>query len=33
MRAVFAQYERNPDYYFNGELDNGIVLSTIDDHD
>ncbi|MCC7641965.1 MULTISPECIES: hypothetical protein [unclassified Janthinobacterium] len=33
MRAVFAQYERNPDYYFNGELDNGIVLSSIDGHD
>ena len=30
MRAVFAQYERHPDYYFNGELDNGILLSSID---
>ena len=30
MRAVFAQYERHPDYYFNGELDNGILLSSVD---
>lgn len=30
MRDVFAQFERNPDYYFNGELDNGIQLGSID---
>jgi hypothetical protein len=30
MRGVFALYERHPDYYFNGDLDNGIMLSTID---
>ena len=30
MRDVFARYERNPGYYFNGELDNGILLGSID---
>jgi hypothetical protein len=30
MRAAFARFERNPGYYFNGELDNGILLSSID---
>ena len=30
MRAAFAQCERNPDYYFNGELANGIKLGSID---
>ncbi len=30
MRDVFAQFERNPGYYFNDELDNGIMLGSID---
>ena len=29
MRGVFRKYQDNPDYYFNGEIQNGISVSSL----